>query len=856
MRKKITLLLVLTVGCLLNLSAQSKSLNYYLPDLNYDPDIPTPESFLGYQIGDWHISHDQQLMYMRHLAESSSRIVLRQHARTYEGRPLIHLIITSEANHARLDQIQEQHQALSDPDRSAQLNPSDMPAVIYQGFSIHGNEPSGANAAPLVAYYLAAAQGPEIDATLDNLVIIFDPSFNPDGLTRFSTWANMHKNKNLTSDSNDREYDEAWPGGRTNHYWFDLNRDWLPVQHPESQGRIQTFHDWKPNILTDHHEMGSNSTFFFMPGEPTRVHPLTPKMNQDLTAKIADYHAEALDEIGSLYYSGEGYDDFYYGKGSTYPDANGCIGILFEQASSRGHLQETDNGLLSFPFTIRNQVTTALSTQRAALGLREDLLSFQRDFYRQSMQEAREDRVVNYVFGDPHDDARNQHLVEILRRHRIDVFRLNGDLSLGGKAFDAESSYVVPTAQSQYKLIKAIFETRTSFEDSLFYDVSAWTLPMAMNVPYAETGRKNILGDKVKTLRDAKTNLLPERSSYAYLIDWNNYYAPKAVYSLLRAGLRAKVATRPLQVEGATYPEGTVMIAAQNQTHSPNEVYELIKQAAETSGVKISPVETGYTPVGPDLGSNDFEPLEVPKVLLVVGDGVRSYDAGEVWHLFDQRHNIITTKVETGSLSRIDLWEYNTIVLVNGSYNRISGVAPTMKRWLQDGGTLITLDGAATWAAQHGLAKLKIRKDEDEDNDNNSRRPYAKASRDRGGKVIGGAIFGIEADLTHPVFYGYHRADIPVFKRGTLFFEPTNNVYATPGVYRKDPLLSGYMNEIYDGKIDGSAAVIVSGIGRGRSIAMSFNPNFRAFWLGTNRIFLNSVFFGSTIQSRTVETEE
>lgn len=853
MQRILTLLLVFSW---LGLTAQPVDLNYYLPEITYDPDIPTPESYLGYQIGEWHISHDQQLAYMRHLAELSPRMSLRQHARTYEGRPLIHIIVTSEANQARLDEIQASHVALSDPERSGQLDISEMPTVIYQGFSIHGNEPSGANAAPLVAYYLAAARGPEIEEMLNNLVIIFDPSFNPDGLTRFSTWANMHKNKNLTSDSNDREYDEAWPGGRTNHYWFDINRDWLPVQHPESRGRIQTFHDWKPNVLTDHHEMGSNSTFFFMPGEPTRVHPLTPKMNQELTGKIAEYHVKALDEIGSLYYSGEGYDDFYYGKGSTYPDANGCIGILFEQASSRGHLQETDNGLLSFPYTIRNQVTTALSTQKAAVGLREDLLGFQRDFYRQSMKDASGDRVKSYVFGDSEDKARTQALLEVMRRHRIDVYQLKNNLSLDGKAFSAEASYVVPTEQTQYRLIKAMFETRTSFEDSLFYDVSAWTLPMAFNIPYAETGRKDIFGDPVTDLTDTDAMAAPGRSNYAYLIDWDDYFAPKAVYRLLRAGLRAKVAARPLELEGVRYPEGTIMVPARNQDLSADEIYALMKEVSADSGVKITPANTGFSPVGPDLGSNDFEVVEEPRVLLAVGEGVSSYDAGEIWHLFDQRYDIVTHKVDVNSLSRVDIWQYNVIVLPNGSYGSLSSQTETLKRWLRDGGTLITFDRSARWAAQNGLASLKVRSETDDKKEDNSRRPYAMSGRDRGGKVIGGAIFAIEADLTHPVFYGYHRKEIPVFKRGTLFFEPSKNIYATPALYKNKPLLSGYLNRIYEGRIDGSAAVVVSGVGRGRTISMNFNPNFRAFWYGTNRIFLNSVFFGSTISGGTVESEE
>ena len=223
--------------------------------------------------------------------------------------------------------------------------------------------------------------------------------------------------------------------------------------------------------------------------------------------------------------------------------------------------------------------------------------------------------------------------------------------------------------------------------------------------------------------------------------------------------------------------------------------------------------------------------------------------------MFDQRYDIVTTKVDIAGLSRVDIWQYNVIILPNGSYNSINGVVPTMKRWLQDGGTLITFDRSASWASQNGLASLKIRKVTDEKKDE-KRRPYAKAGRDRGGKVIGGAIFGIQADLTHPVFYGYHREDIPVFKRGTLFFEPSNNVYATPAIYKEKPLLSGYLNKIYEGKIDSSAAVVVSGVGRGRTIAMNFNPNFRAFWYGTNRIFLNSVFFGSVISGGTVETDD
>ena len=338
MKEIATLLFLLLSSYAINAQTQ---LDYYLPNnQNYNPNIPTPTEVLGYEVGKWHVSHDKLSEYMRTLAAASDRIQIENRGKTYEDRPLFLLTITSENNHKKLDQIKIDHIALTEPE-GENLDTSTMPAVVYQGFSIHGNEPSGANAGLLVAYHLAASQSDQVAELLENTVILFDPSFNPDGLQRFSQWANTHKAQNITPDSNDREYTEAWPRGRTNHYWFDMNRDWLPVQLNESKARIASFIDWLPNVLTDHHEMGTNETFFFQPGIQSRVNPLTPKKNQELTMAIGKFHEKALNKIGSLYYTEEDYDDFYYGKGSTYPDVNGSIGILFEQASSRGHAQET-----------------------------------------------------------------------------------------------------------------------------------------------------------------------------------------------------------------------------------------------------------------------------------------------------------------------------------------------------------------------------------------------------------------------------------------------------------------------------------------------------------------------------------
>ncbi|WP_240935645.1 M14 family metallopeptidase [Hymenobacter sp. HDW8] len=529
--KKCYGLLLLLLATLPVLAQTKSNLAYYLPQtVTYNPAIPTPASVLGFEVGEWHVSHDQLLMYMRTVDAASDRVTLTEYARTHEHRPLVLLTITSPENQRNIAQIKAEHHQLTDPAVSGRLDISKMPAVLWMGYSVHGNEPSGTNASLLAVYYLAAAQGPAIDETLRNTVILVDPSINPDGMSRFAGWVNSRRGKNLVTDPYNVEQNEVWPGGRFNHYLFDLNRDWLPLQHPESRGRLQQFHAWKPNLLTDHHEMSSNSSFFFQPGVPSRKHPLTPNRNFELTKSIGNYHAKALDKIGSLYFTEENYDDFYYGKGSTYPDVNGAVGILFEQASSRGHAQETVNGVLRFPFTIRNQVVTTLSSIEAVQALRQDLLAYQRDFYQKVAGEARDQGVRAYVFGTDRDPARSYELARIIRQHQIAVYRPKSELTVGGRTFSPANAYVVPTDQPQFRLIQAMFETRTKFQDSIFYDISAWTLPYAFGLNTAavtKAPKAGLLGQRLDSISFPVGKILGDKSAYAYAFSWHGYYAPE-----------------------------------------------------------------------------------------------------------------------------------------------------------------------------------------------------------------------------------------------------------------------------------------------------------------------------------------
>ena len=835
--KKILFILVATTT--ISSAIGQVNADYFLPkNETYHKDIPTPEEIIGHPVGKWHVSHDKLSEYMRTLAAASNRIQIENRGVTYEDRPLLLLTISSPENLAKLDEIKAQHIALTEPNGGL-LDTREMPVVVYQGFSIHGNEPSGANAGLLVAYHLAAAQSQEVKELLENTIILFDPSFNPDGLQRFSQWANTHKAQNIVADPNDREYNEVWPRGRTNHYWFDMNRDWLPVQLNESKARIATFTDWLPNVLTDHHEMGTNSTFFFQPGIPSRVNPLTPKRNQTLTMAIGKYHEEALNAIGSLYYSEEDYDDFYYGKGSTYPDVNGGIGILFEQASSRGHAQESDNGLLTFPFTIRNQFVTALSTLKAAHELKKDLLDYQRDFYNNAREEGAKNRAKALVFGNEKDAATAYRLSEVLIRHDIKVHGLNKNLRKDGKNFPQENSFIVPLNQKKQRLVKAIFSEQKQFKDSLFYDVSAWTLSHAFDVNITKMKDLSALGEVVNGIKNPTPKEVT-KAAYAYLFEGHGYYTPKAVYALLEANVRVKVGLQSFSLNGKKYDYGTLMVPVANQSLDENELFSLMQEIAEEAFIDIHSVETGRT-LGIDLGSRNFETISIPKVALLVGDGVRSYDAGEIWYLMDTQYQIPVTKIDVKSIAKRDLSRYTHLVIPSYTGSLLGDAKKKISSWIKNGGNLIAYRDAIKWANKNKLIEEEFRKGELKAKDI----PFVDMGKFKGAQAIGGAIFNADIDRSHPINFGIEDTQLALFRNSRIFMEPDDNSYNNPIQYTNNPLLSGYISEEQLELLKGSVPFKIKRSGRGKILLMTDNTNFRAFWLGTQQLYANMLFYAN-----------
>ncbi|MBK7426457.1 MAG: zinc carboxypeptidase [Saprospiraceae bacterium] len=831
-------------------------LYYYLPDESLNPAVSTPAAFLGYDPGEWHLTHDQLLFYMKKLADESDRVLFQEYARSHEGRPLFQLVISSPENISKIEQIRTEHLRLADPKISSSVEIKNLPSVVSLNYTVHGNEPSGVNASVYVAYYLAASQGKYVDSLLKDVVVLIDPCLNPDGMHRFANWVNAHKGQQLISDPASRELNEPWPGSRSNHYWFDLNRDYLPLVHPESRGRVRRFHEWLPNIYCDYHEMGTNSTYFFQPGVPERTNPLTPQKNQELTEKVATYHASFMDKIGSLYYSKEDFDDFYYGKGSTYPDIHGSIGILFEQASSRGHLQDSRNGKVSFPFTIRNQITTSLSSLRAGFDLREELLEWKRNYFKDAMDEAARHPVKAYVFKPDNDVSRSAMFLDLLINHQIEVYQLASNVRAGNKSFSAES-YIVPMDQRQHRLIRTLFDTTTVFKDSLFYDISTWTFSLGMNVDFAPlTGSQYTTSLKGALLDMNEIQRKPEKvlpAKYAWFIENDDIFSASAFYYLLQQGMNLRLVTEPMSINTQQgkkrFGAGTVIISAVTANGSSAELDHL-QYVTNKWGIRVWSSDSGRATEGVDLGSPSIQNLRLPKMVLLTGTGSSAQEAGEIWHTLDKRLGMKVTLLDVQQFDRLE-WKDYTHLFITGAPTLNESQTQILKSWIQEGGIVIATGRGNNWLKSQKLAFLEDPAPEKEETIN--RISYADYESAQGASRLNGAILEMEIDTTHPLFYGYKQKTIAVFHSGTQLFEATRNPLATPGYYSKKAILSGYVPRQLKDKIAGKAAVVVSGHGSGKVISLLDNPVFRGYWTATFRLFTNSIFNSSAIMNGATE---
>jgi hypothetical protein len=816
--------------------------DYFFQGKNFDTSIPSPAQFLGYDIGTHHTRYDKMVEYFKMLDKVSDKVSITTIGRTWEHREQIIVHISIPKNIANTESIRQNHLKSIKPGVTASEN---GPVITWLGYNVHGNEPSGGEASLLTAYYLVACNDKEVITWLENSYILMEPVINPDGRDRHTNWANMHKASPFVTDPLDREHNEVFPGGRTNHYWFDLNRDWFLAVHPESTNRLKYYHEWLPNVVTDFHEMGTNSTFFFEPSKENAESPIVPKsVYRDLNVRFAKYFEEAMNTIGSLYYTKESFDNLYPGYGSSYPDLHGGLGLLFEQGSSRGHAQESQHGVVTFAFTIRNQLVNAIATVKAAYKEKAVLQSHQQRFFTDIIKAAEKDANKGVIVGDAHDLNRNKAFWSLLNKHKIQAYNLTKDENISGVLYKKNYAVYITYAQEQNLVIHSIFDKATQFADSLFYDASTWNLAYSYNLDFANVKAAPVLGSVLSADDLSLSKAKFSKSDYAYLIDIKDYNVYKLTQKLYTKDIYVKSSLKPFTIDGKAYPRGTLLLPVKGQKPSSEDIYKAISEAAESTGLTITPMQTGMSSEGIDLGSNLVQTLTVPKIAMLTGQGFNSYEAGEIWHLMDTKVELPISKIDISNLGRIEWSRYNTLIIPGGNASLSKELADNIKSWIAQGNTLITTKEGTNWAIKNQLMRESLR-EEKIDSTALKQLNFEDVGSYSGARRTNGAIFETKLDLTHPIAFGYTKSSLPVYRNNNTIQEVSKQAGRSPVRYTATPLLSGYVHNDVLKLISNSSAVNIGYEGRGRVISFSDNPCFRGVWFGTNRMFLNAIFLSN-----------
>ena len=883
MKKIISIIAIFTLFISFGASAQN---SYFFPKAGQlDAKIPSPESFFGYPIGTFFTRHEQVVSYLRLLEKLSDRVHVQSLGKTYEQREQIIVTITAPSNYARLEQIRQEHLSQTIPTTPVLGN--DAPVIIHLGYGVHGNESSSTETSLLTAYYLAASNDVQTIKWLSESVIFIDPSLNPDGRDRAANWHNAYHSFPAVGDPADKEHQEAWPNGRTNHYFTDLNRDWLNLVQVESRNRLAFFHKWYPNVQIDFHEQGTNATYYFEPTPKNHESPIIPQFLYELQVTLAKYHAKALDEIGSFYFTKENYDNLSPIYGSTYPKFYGSVAATFEQASSRGILQESSNGPLTFAFTIRNHLATSFSTIEGAVEEKAKLFKVQKDFFKYSLEQGKKNPAKGFVFGDKKDVNLTKKFLNLLLQHHLEVYNLSDDISQDGKTFEIGTSYIVPSAQPNFLIVHSIFEENV-LKDSIFYDNTGWSIIHAYGLKYAKLNNNVNKGQQVTNLNSDERNLAVEKANYAYLINSGDYNFTKALYHLQLKNVLVKTAFKSFVANTKSgkksYLPGALVIPVVGQSISGDSLLTALNTAAKEANIEITAVSSGFSAEGIDLGSSNIKTVRKPEVALAFGQGITSSEAGQVWFLLNQQLDLPVTKLDLQSFARTTLNRYNVIVLPGGNYSVLDkATIDKLKAWVNDGGTLITFQTATAWAIQQEIVKEKLsqtdafarrgevpalpvattgKTDDIKKEPVNSssalltekqtglkaeRLDYARQEDVEGSKRINGAIFLSDLDVTHPIAFGVGSRKLFINKNGSTLLLPSTNKYATVAQYTAKPLINGYSSKANTAKVANSAAIIASGSGSGEVILFADDPTYRGYWLGTARLFLNSIFFGNLI---------
>ena len=848
---------------LLCAAASATAQHPYAPaGATFDPRVPAPRAVIGHEVGERFTPHHAVLRYFERVAAASPRVTLDTLGVTFEGREYITAVVTSERNHARLAQIKADAQRLADPrgltaaDEAALL--ARTPAIVLLTYTVHGNEASGTEAALATLYDWAATTDAAKVALLDSVVVLIDPIQNPDGHERHVQDV-MRRRSRFGADPTPNSFatQSSWPGARTSHYHFDLNRDWFVQSHPETRARVGYFFQWWPHVVADLHEMGSNATYFFAP-------PMEP-INKNVPPSVLTWwetfaaaNAAAFDTYGWPYFRREGYDEFYPGYGISWPILSGAIGMTYEQASSgAGAVRRSDGTVLTLAQAARNHYTTSMATVTTAATRRTARVT---DYVADRRSAVAAPGPIRAIYLAADARGRTDSLLALLERNRIEVQVASG-LAADATPYPHTTGsgtglvYVVDLAQPQGRLAKALLEPdaqldsafiaeellrRRTAQSSRFYDITAWSLPMSFGVR-AWTSRSAPSTRMPRALARMAGGVVGGRGTHGYAFVPGSEGALRLLATLFRDSIRVHYAPKAFRAASVDFAQGAFIVrSAANDAR----VHELIAQAAAETGVTVIALGSALVEHGTDLGSNSVVSLTAPKVAMLAGAPVNGNSFGFAWYAFEQRLGYPVTAIDGPFIASGGLRDFTVLVIPSaGGVGDALGAAglARLQQWVRDGGALITLENATGWLASEasGLSRLRARR---------------AASRDTAAGAplsasVPGALLRAEGDSLSPLLAGVDARDLAVLVSGDRAFDVPRDVRPQEAVLRlaaRDRLrLSGYLWPESWERQAGSVCRWSERQGRGRVTGFAGDPNYRDLSRALLPIFANAVFFGA-----------
>lgn len=815
--------------------------------------VETPASFLGYELGSRYSRHHQIVDYFKHAAkEKPDMVKLQQYGETNEHRPLIAAFISSPENMARLEQIRQNNLSLANMAASPGI--SNPPVIVWLSYNVHGNETSSSEAAMKTLFALLDPENTDAKKWLQNTVVVIDPCLNPDGRDRYVNWYTTVIGKEYNPMPIAREHREPWPGGRSNHYNYDLNRDWVWQTQKESKDRVALYNQWLPQIHVDFHEQSVNAPYYFAPAAQP-YHEVITEWQRDFQKTIGRNHAKYFDREGWLYFTAERFDLFYPSYGDTYPLYNGSIGMTYEQGGISAGLGILTNekDTLTLAERVLHHYTSGISTIEIASQNVSRLLTEFGKFFNDAVNGKVGTYKTYIIKNKPEDAQRIRALTNLMDRNGI----IYGTGSGRGQGFNyqtkrsesftiAANDLVISGVQPKAALVKVLFEPQSKLVDSVTYDITAWAMPYAYGLT-AFASTQNIAVNPSKMWSDFQNNEVAD--VYAYAIKWEGMQTAGAVGKLLQKGVRLRFSEVPFESGGNSFGRGTVIINKNGNKNLAGGLWETVAQICNAHQVSMYPVASGMVDRGADFGSDRVRVLKPVRVAMLTGETVSSLSAGQIWDYFDNHLEYPITLIDARDFDRVRLSEFDVLILPNGRYSFLDNKASatSLENWLRSGGRLIAFESAVPQLSKQEWSVIKTKSDTAESNQAKvadiyeALRTYDERERDAITDYIPGAIYKVDVDNTHPLMFGY-----PNYYY-TLKLDP--QVYQfikeggwNAGYLKKENYLSGYVGHKLTPKLADGLLFGVQELGRGSVVYLTDDVIFRNFWETGKLMLANAVF--------------